>query len=485
MPKIKAKVKDNQLLLDVKLIGNEVLNVDAFNFFARKSIRGLLVPKSNTGNKKLQYVGPVAFSLAQRLSQPMSKFDFFYLVEQVVDLVPKMMQAKLDCNRVYFDMNYIFINGQTKEVQFLYLPLLQPEQNINYFTLLYNIISRVVPMPEPDNSYTTRFMTFLRSLKYFDVDTIEQYIAKEDSKVINIVKKHNVVGESGYMTDKPQDYYDHYEQKMAGNVYNPGSMPNPAAPQPNQYVPGQDMQMGAAPQNLMGGQPVVNAQYEEPVANVQPAAEPQPSMDVPNMMYGTAMAEQPAQDIPVAQAPGYMPQPEQYVPQQNPYMPQQNQYVPQPEQYVPQQNQFAPQQNNFFNAAPVFEEDATSLLVEEDATSLLVEEDEMATTLLVDEPVVHYASLERVSNGEKMDITKTSFRIGKDRNTADFWVSENNAVSRSHADIITKGRRYYVVDLNSTNKTYINNLVIMPQQETEIFDGDMLKLANEDFIFHI
>ena len=67
----------------------------------------------------------------------------------------------------------------------------------------------------------------------------------------------------------------------------------------------------------------------------------------------------------------------------------------------------------------------------------------------------------------------------------DYFVTNNNAVSRGHADIITRGNRYFVRDLNSKNKTYINGQAIPPQCECELLDGSRLTLGNEEFIFNI
>lgn len=64
-------------------------------------------------------------------------------------------------------------------------------------------------------------------------------------------------------------------------------------------------------------------------------------------------------------------------------------------------------------------------------------------------------------------------------------INDNVLVSRSHADIICRNGRYYVLDLHSKNKTYINDKVLPIEHEMEIFSGDMLKLANEEFLFRI
>jgi len=109
------------------------------------------------------------------------------------------------------------------------------------------------------------------------------------------------------------------------------------------------------------------------------------------------------------------------------------------------------------------------------------------TTVLGSEELYRpqYPYLIREKNGEKISVDKPSFRIGKEKKFCDYFVADNNAVSRSHADIITREKRYYIVDLNSTNKTYVDNRVIPVEIEMEIFSGAKLKLANEEFVFYI
>lgn len=95
-----------------------------------------------------------------------------------------------------------------------------------------------------------------------------------------------------------------------------------------------------------------------------------------------------------------------------------------------------------------------------------------------------YPKLQRIATGENILIDKPVFRLGKEKSYADYFVSNNSAVSRNHADIVSRGNRYFVIDLNSKNRTFINEHVIPVRQETEIFNGDRLKLANEEFVFY-
>jgi len=135
------------------------------------------------------------------------------------------------------------------------------------------------------------------------------------------------------------------------------------------------------------------------------------------------------------------------------------------------------------------DDEATSLLSDyedDEATSLLSDyEDDEATSLLSDNTCKSYPYLIQKSTFDRIDINKPVFRIGKERSYVDYFIPKNNAVSRLHADIITCNREYYIKDNNSTNGTFINGNRVPPETETEIFDGDVLVLANEEFVFNI
>ena len=91
----------------------------------------------------------------------------------------------------------------------------------------------------------------------------------------------------------------------------------------------------------------------------------------------------------------------------------------------------------------------------------------------------------RKKTGEKIPINKPVFRIGKERSFVDYFIADNTAISRSHANIITKNQVYYIMDTNSTNHTYVNGTMIASNVETPITSGDIVKLANEEFCFEL
>ena len=346
MAKFNVNTKDCQLTVRVKLSLKEKINERQLEFFSGKSIRGLLkakLPKRNF----VEYYGPIGISLSERLKKPISKYDFLFVMEQVIDIVQKANANSLIISNIVFNIHNVFVNETTKELQFIYLPLENTQKDVNVIEFMEQIIYSSKPMQEADTEYVSRFVYFVKGLSRFDADKIEKFIFNEDRSVVYAIKRHNV-GQSGFMTNKPVDYYAHY-----------------------------------------GG-------------------------------------------------------------------------------------------NDTDDATRLLDEETTGLLNEE-ATGLL---DEEATGLLNEAMnPVHFATLYRNSTNETILINKPVFRIGKERRYSDYFVANNDKVSRSHADIIMRSGRYYIVDLGSMNKSYVNGNEIPVQQEVEIHNGDSIRLANEEFEF--
>ena len=127
---------------------------------------------------------------------------------------------------------------------------------------------------------------------------------------------------------------------------------------------------------------------------------------------------------------------------------------------------------------------STTKETENSGTTILEDPDELdGTTVLVDEDYC-YPYLVRKNTDEKIIIDKSVFRIGKDSMYADYVVKDNTAVSRKHAEIMVQNGVCYIVDLGSTNHTFINGQRIKDKTEVEIPQNAIIKLANEEFFIY-
>ncbi len=92
--------------------------------------------------------------------------------------------------------------------------------------------------------------------------------------------------------------------------------------------------------------------------------------------------------------------------------------------------------------------------------------------------------LVRSDNNEFFAVNKPIFRVGSSVDCSDLTI-KSRYISKHHADIISKNRRYFIVDRGSTNKTLLNGHIIPNNQEIEIASGSKIRFADVDFVFWI
>ena len=121
-------------------------------------------------------------------------------------------------------------------------------------------------------------------------------------------------------------------------------------------------------------------------------------------------------------------------------------------------------------------------------TVLLEEEMTEGTVYLGDEEeeenLKNMPYLIRTANQEKIYINKDIFKIGKEKDYADYYIN-NNAISHKHAYILRRDKDYFVVDTNSKNHTFVDGNRIQSNMEVKLVDGTIVCFAKEEYEFHI
>lgn len=121
--------------------------------------------------------------------------------------------------------------------------------------------------------------------------------------------------------------------------------------------------------------------------------------------------------------------------------------------------------------------------------TMVLDQNADATTVLSDSLAAPAAQprfvLTREKTGEKIEINKSPFRLGKDASYVDYCITNNATVSRGHADLLIEGDTCYVVDNNSTNHTYMGGQMLTNNTRVPLQNGAELTLSNERFIFRV
>ena len=330
MSKLKVSIKKSTVTAMMKAGRKERINETELSQLARIKPCGIM-HVTKTKKDSVIYTCPANINLTDRLKKAISKYDFFFMIEQIVIMVEDVYNNGLNINSVRFNMDDVYINEMTKEMYFIYFPIVGGQESADIVGFIENIIYTMTPVINEDTNYISRFMYYVRSFHGFNGNAIEKYISREERAVVNVLKNKAVT----------------MQQTMQQQIM----------------------------QQVMQG-----------------------SMDGTTVLSDDGISVQQIQQM-------------------------------QPVNY-------------------------------------------------------HFASLTRQVTGEKIELGKPSFVLGKNPEKSDYAVADNTNISRVHAVITTRNGRYYVMDQNSTNGTFINGRIIKAGQETEILPGDCLMLANEEFIFN-
>lgn len=336
MSKLKVSIKKSTVTAMMKAGRKERINETELSQLARIKPCGIM-HVTKTKKDSVTYTCPANINLTDRLKKAISKYDFFFMIEQIVIMVEDVYNNGLNVNSVRFNMDDVYINEMTKEMYFIYFPIVGGQESADIVGFIENIIYTMTPVINEDTNYISRFMYYVRSFHGFNGNAIEKYISREERAVVNVLK-------------------------------------NKAVTMQQQIMQQQTMQQQIMQQVMQG------------------------SMDGTTVLSDDGISVQQIQQM-------------------------------QPVNY-------------------------------------------------------HFASLTRQVTGEKIELGKPSFVLGKNPEKSDYAVADNTNISRVHAVITMRNGRYYVMDQNSTNGTFINGRIIKAGQETEILPGDCLMLANEEFIFN-
>ena len=336
MSKLKVSIKKSTVTAMMKAGRKERINETELSQLARIKPCGIM-HVTKTKKDSVTYTCPANINLTDRLKKAVSKYDFFFMMEQIVIMVQDVYNNGLNVNSVRFNMDDVYINEMTKEMYFIYFPIVGGQESADIVGFIENIIYTMTPVINEDTNYISRFMYYVRSFHGFNGNAIEKYISREERAVVNVLKNKAVTMQQQIMQQQTRQ-----QQIM---------------------------------QQVMQG-----------------------SMDGTTVLSDDGISVQQIQQM-------------------------------QPVNY-------------------------------------------------------HFASLTRQVTGEKIELGKPSFVLGKNPEKSDYAVADNTNISRVHAVITMRNGRYYVMDQNSTNGTFINGRIIKAGQETEILPGDCLMLANEEFIFN-
>lgn len=92
--------------------------------------------------------------------------------------------------------------------------------------------------------------------------------------------------------------------------------------------------------------------------------------------------------------------------------------------------------------------------------------------------------LKRKLTSELIHISRNEFSIGR-KSICDYVIPDNITISKKHAIFELENGICTIMDNNSTNMIYVNDVELVPEEKYQIKSGDVIELGNEKFTVEV
>lgn len=490
MAKISVKSYEPMLTVNVRLQRKEKLLNEECALMQNKRPKGLMSLQSAEG-KKIVMVAPANLPLSQYLASGISRQEFFDVLIKLVNVLRSVATNKLSLGNLCLEADNIFVNYATKELFFVYCPMVGNGLDGSLATIMGEIVCKTNFRMPADMVLKQKFTVFVNNPSNVNTQKLEEFIIQncpEKEKLIDRIgtaaksaptfgqqSAGNRSGSASWGTKSGTDMYYNRSDNLTDiakgdRTYNVYEQQLDKKPTPSTEYSG----FGSEAAGAFGGAAAgAGAVMHNTGTTVMDAVNPVPVQPQQQPSFGASSgaAAQPPQHYGTTVMDAVNVNP---VPVQPPQ---------------PQQPNFGTSSSVGAQPQPTY---GTTVMGyggfnggfgRQTYSGTTVMNGGPETVVLNERQTFINPRLRRMKTGEEVSVNKPVFRVGKEEGYVDYLISDNPAVSRSHADIITRDGHYYIYDNNSTNKTYVNNIMIPSLRNVEIEEGSHIRMANEDFIF--
>ena len=421
--------------------------------------------------------------LAQIMQEPLSKNKVMTIVKSIAKVVQNVEEYMLDAQCILLDEKYIYVNIVNAEASFIYLPMANPCA-VDVIAFVKRLMTAFQYDSNEDSSYLLKMMNAFNSGSIQTVHDLLDFIEKMERGKVSSSKQTSTAKQPLTSADaEKKNVTPVNPTPVAASVHVENSMPN---------IPVKQEESVSKPKSGLFGKamaPKVEKAKPEKVKAEKPK----------NKLFAGKSDEKVAQAVIPVRIPGESGMtPAFAIPGQAPSTPipaTPTPAVPTPATSISPKSVGEVKDIDISGKPLTAQEESMAqrkmpmpnLMRDYGNTIVMNENNSNVTRMLDDEGSdnggVLRASITRVGNNQKMYVEKNILKMGKESDYVDFYIGNNQTISRSHADIICEDGKYYVRDNNSKNHTYVNGQQIVPGQLVPIENNTEIKLSNEVFVF--
>lgn len=490
MNNFKIKNELNKHILEYKFAETDENDTFSEGMLKNNTIEGILPLSFQQIDSKKYYIFEINnnVSFKEYFSKPVTKNDLIDVLKQIVNIYKRVSEYMIEEKYIVLDLEYMFINTYTKKVSLVCLPIENISVDYNLGNFIKHFITGIV-YQTGEESFIIQLLNFVNTKPNFTYDELLNLLNE-----INQTHAQSVKVESVVPPEQPQPQSVRREQPQPKKEPNTpalaGKCPNCGKP----YSPGDKFCMSCGKSLTVTTEQDKKVEVPNSDMIVCPSCGSNNKSDClfcqncgTNLKTGE---KKPAKKGLLSRSKNKNVKKVEKKEKKSLFS---KKIEKKPTSSIPTKNkrktvftEETTQQAVNSNVQESYNSNisegsfaGTTVLNSGNDTTVLSE----GTTVLNANVQVKYPKLKRLADMQEVFVNKNSFKIGKDTMYNDYFVSNNSAISRRHAEILCENGKYFITDLNSTNHTYVEGNIVNPGYKVELHSGDTIKLADEEFIF--
>jgi len=476
-----------------RLDENEQIDSLAMGMFENNKIKNILAPNYYQVDKErfLKYDVTSKINLEMYIKTPSSKKQFLTFISGLVGAYISAEQFYTLLSESFCtDPKYIFISSHSGEVNLIYLPIEGYEKSFDLTGFIREITSRKVIEPREDDIYTgvfnilndnsiTKFSDLKRRIDSLNVPSTSQtkYAPKESSVSKEAMEEGTKIVKQGANHELNEAEKNKVIEKR--NDAEKNAIKIPFIQQKNIADKDQPNQKEEKKEGFFGF--FKSKKKDAPVKDTALKDGPA-SFNIPGQSSNVDSKGNSGVGTPPSKfSNNSFAKPEANVNNvKSPFNGNQADFRP--------RNSSSPIEVGMSKNSPDPVAKVDNNNIDFDVHTVVLEDEGYESTIVIDNVFESKENprLCRKSTKEIIKITSSFFKIGRSSSNVDYTITNNAFVGSFHAYILKEDGKYFVVDNNSKNHTFINDgMPIPPNEKIEIYHGSSITFANEQFDFFI
>lgn len=174
MSKIVFTKKRKEAYVEIKLTSGQVLNNREYEILREGRYDYLLVPEA--GKKSIKYNVNEYISLEEYFTSVTSKDRFLSVIQYILTGISESVNLMFEIKQFVFDKKYIFVNRQDKSVRFVYVPIINEDNEYELKAFFRDLAFSTVFNQMEDCSYVSKYIQYFNQHIDFSLYDFHNFI---------------------------------------------------------------------------------------------------------------------------------------------------------------------------------------------------------------------------------------------------------------------------------------------------------------------